>query len=476
MRLSPSAGLGLLSLALHLAAAPRYGWHRDELYLLACGQRLAWGGVDHAPLAPALSRLQALVLGPTAAGQRVADAVAVALVAWLTGRFTRRLGGDRAAEAWAAGSVVIAPVFWWAGGVHGTLAFDQLAWLCAGLLVCRLAEAARPRDWILLGLVMGLGFLNKHTILLGAAACGLALVTSPARRALASPWPWLGVGLALVVASPDLLWQAAHRWPAVDFAQASREAIAARTPRFMVLLAQPRLLHPLGFVVAVAGLLAGAQRGAPPALRAGTTLMVAGLLLVTAVGGKPYYAAPFWPLALAAGATVLTPRLSSTARRVVAGAWVLGGVAVGLSTLPLLPPAIQHRWGLTALHPDLVQFADWQEVARQILAVQRPDERVLTDSYGTAAALERYDPLARLPLSGANSWWQWGPGEVPDGVLAVGYPRALLERIFLEVAPAGEVRHALGLDNRFDFPRTIYRCRGWRRPVEAVWPELRRFD
>src|SRR2546423_13933031 len=50
------AALAGLDLAAHLALAGRYGFHRDELYLLACGRRLAWGSLDHAPLAPAPSR------------------------------------------------------------------------------------------------------------------------------------------------------------------------------------------------------------------------------------------------------------------------------------------------------------------------------------------------------------------------------------------------------------------------------------
>ena len=50
--------------ALHFFAASRYGYFRDELYYAACGQHLAWGYVDHAPL--------------------------IAVIAW----FVRRLFGD----------------------------------------------------------------------------------------------------------------------------------------------------------------------------------------------------------------------------------------------------------------------------------------------------------------------------------------------------------------------------------------------
>jgi hypothetical protein len=55
--------LAIAATCLHFAFSGRYGYFRDELYYAACGQHLAWGYVDHAPLAPFLARLSRFLLG-----------------------------------------------------------------------------------------------------------------------------------------------------------------------------------------------------------------------------------------------------------------------------------------------------------------------------------------------------------------------------------------------------------------------------
>src|SRR5215813_5275314 len=44
------ACFAITACVVHFLFNGRYGYFRDELYYAACGQRLAWGYVDHAPL------------------------------------------------------------------------------------------------------------------------------------------------------------------------------------------------------------------------------------------------------------------------------------------------------------------------------------------------------------------------------------------------------------------------------------------
>src|SRR5258708_694990 len=92
----------LLLAALLIAFSGRYGYHRDELYFLACGRRLAWGYPDQPPLVPVIARLVSGLAPASLVVLRLPSAVASAVLVLLTGLIARELGAERAAPALAA--------------------------------------------------------------------------------------------------------------------------------------------------------------------------------------------------------------------------------------------------------------------------------------------------------------------------------------------------------------------------------------
>src|SRR5438477_536329 len=87
----------LAKLAIHFIFNRGYGYFRDELYYLACGQHLAWGYVDQPPLTPLIGRISRGLFGDSLSSIRLFPALAggakIALTAWIA----RELGG----RAWA---------------------------------------------------------------------------------------------------------------------------------------------------------------------------------------------------------------------------------------------------------------------------------------------------------------------------------------------------------------------------------------
>jgi 4-amino-4-deoxy-L-arabinose transferase-like glycosyltransferase len=80
-------------------------------------------------------------------------------------------------------------------------------WAVAGFCFWAALRRGRLMYWIVLGLTIGLAFWAKYFVLVLAVPLALfLLIDRDARRALATPGPYVTVAVALVVAAPHLLW------------------------------------------------------------------------------------------------------------------------------------------------------------------------------------------------------------------------------------------------------------------------------
>jgi 4-amino-4-deoxy-L-arabinose transferase-like glycosyltransferase len=277
-----------VELAVQLAFANGYGYHRDELYFRTAGRNPAFGYDDQPPLTPLLGRLGEALFGETPRGLRVLSALAVALVVVLVALLARELGAGRHGQLVAAGATA-ASGFVVVGHLLSTSTFDLLLWTAVILVVAMILAGRDPRLWLAVGLLVGIGLQNKHLILLlvVALAAGLAL-DRRLLEALRSRWLWLGAAVALALWLPNLLWQATNGWPQLELAQDIREDEAGESRATLVpfqLLVTGPLLVPI-LVAGLWGLFRDAQLRpwrsfafAYPAL----------LVLLLAVGAKPYY-------------------------------------------------------------------------------------------------------------------------------------------------------------------------------------------
>jgi hypothetical protein len=205
-------------LLLLLATANRYGYHRDELYFRVAARHPAWGYDDQPALTPLLGRFSESMFGTDPRGLRVLSAIAIALAVVLVTLIARELGAGRRGQAVAALSTGASGAAMAVGHLLSTTTFDVLAWLTVIFLVARILGGGDTRQWLLVGLVGGIGLENKQTVLLliAALACGCLL---DRRWALVrSPWLWAGAALAFALWSPNLIWQAQHGWPQLELA------------------------------------------------------------------------------------------------------------------------------------------------------------------------------------------------------------------------------------------------------------------
>jgi dolichyl-phosphate-mannose-protein mannosyltransferase len=258
------------------------------------------------------------------------------------------------------------------------------AWSWALVFLAEALLDERRMAWLPAGLCTGLALDSKYSaafLLLGAGVMLLALPRG--RRALASPWPWLGLALAALITAPVWVWNAEHGWVSFLFQTAGRVEHARGLSPWNVLgligsqlvLALPPLVWVWGreAVRAVPRMLRGAL--APEELfLAAFSLVPAVVLLVVSLGAvvKPNWPFPLW----VAGALW-------AARR--SGPWLL--------RWNLAASAVVHALVLVELFAYPVRLGDdtwvgWRGLREETRARLGPGELAFSaDDYKTTAEL-----------------------------------------------------------------------------------------
>ena len=117
----------------------------------------------------------------------------------------------------AAVAAAIAPLSLAQGALFEYVSFDYLWWVLIAYCLIRFSGTTSRVWWLGIGAVAGLGLMTKYTVGFYLLALAGALLVTPARRYLRSRWLWAGVGLALLIWLPNLVWQAQHGFVSLKF-------------------------------------------------------------------------------------------------------------------------------------------------------------------------------------------------------------------------------------------------------------------
>jgi 4-amino-4-deoxy-L-arabinose transferase-like glycosyltransferase len=478
----PVAATALALAALLVAFSGRYGYHRDELYFLACGRHLAWAYPDQPPLVPLIAWLMSDLAPGSLVVLRLPSAAASAALVVLTGLIAREFGAQRRAQALAAVCVAVAPLVIGAGHLLSTTTFGLPFWALAGWLIVRILRTGNDRLWLAVGLVTGAGLFASDLIgfFLFAVVAGLA--AAGPRRPFGSPWLYAGGAIALAMWAPYLAWQAGHGWPELAVAASiAGGGSGTSAPRWTLVPYQFVLVGVWLSPIWAAGLVR-LLRGGP--LRWCRALGIAWIVLVavfTLTGGKPYYLGGMFPLLLAAGAQ---PALdwARGGRAALLTAAVALNLSVILVTLPVVPAADVHSTPIVALNYDAGETIGWPAYVRQIAAVyrslpaaRRPETIVLGSNYGEAGAVDQFGRADGLPAAYGvhNGYWYWGPPPASaTAAVAIGFDQQTLTPVCGTLRLAARLNNGLGVhDDEQGAP--IWVCSALRGPWSAIWPRLR---
>ena len=402
----------LLKFLIHLLTLSNYGLHRDEYLYLEEGRRLAWGFMEVPPVTPFFGCL-AQLLGDGTFAVRIFPVLAGVIMLWLVFKILEVLQAGKTAVIFAGVSFLIAPAFLRSHGLLMPVVFEQLLWTLLAFLTLKIIKNDRPQYWYAFGSALGAAWLTKYAVVFFGISLLVGILLSPHRKLLQSRHFFAALGLALLIAAPNIFWQYNHNFPVLHHIEdlAGSQLQNVITLRF---LGDQLLFFGAAALVWIAGLYGLFFNPKLRPYRAFGWAYFVLILLFVVLKGKSYYTLGIYPTLLAFGAVQCGFFFRKIQTKVIVLSLMviinLPLIPFGAPVLPL-PTMKKYATSFTKItgfdnvliwedgqKHDLPQdFADmtgWEELPGRVAAVYHalpPDERsktiILAGHYGQAGVL-----------------------------------------------------------------------------------------
>ncbi len=498
-----SVSLFTLFIHLYTNLFAGYGIFRDEFYYIACTNHLSAGYVDQPPLSIYLLAFAKWIIGESLFAIRLIPAVTAAVTVYFTGLLTARIGGKAIAVSVAGITLAFSPIFIGMNSIFSMNTFDHFFWVLSAYFVVRIVQENKPVFWILLGVTLGLGMMNK--ISMGWFGAGLlaGLLFTPSRTYLRSRWPYLAALIAFLIFSPFIIWNITHDFAHLEF---MRNAITYKyntlTPVDFI-SGQLLLSGPASILIWLPGLLyLLISKEVKKYKILAIIFLTTFIILVLNWHSKAEYLASAYPLVYSGGGLfiekIFKGKLYGWIQYAVISLIVLTGLIAMPVALPVLPVEtfISYSASLGITHQnsehkelsELPQFyADmfgWEDMAKTVASVYKtiPDSEkagtiIFADNYGEAGALEYYSCRYQLPpvVCPHNSYWYWAnPDEQKiKTVIVIGGNiqdhRSTCKNVTL--AAVHKTKYSMPYENNLP----VYICRDIYRSIKVIWQQAKLF-
>ena len=484
----------------HALGNAHYGFFRDELYFIICGQHPQWGYVDQPPVVPLLAAFTQLG-GHSLFLLRLVPALCAAAGVYVTCLLVLEFGGSVFAQALASLAFLFAGVLLSFGQKVGPDEIGLWAWPLLALLLVRIVKGGDPRLWLAAGLAGGIAIESKYAVLFFLVALFIGLALTPQRRILASWWFAAGAALMLVIAMPNFLWQAHYDFPMWELLRNGQNGKNVIVGPLVYLLQEVLITNLFLFPVWVIGLYWLLRNGTFRFLGYAYVILIVEMIVFH---GKHYYPADVYPILIAAGGVQIeswTARIVPARVAILAYTLVLGPAFIPYSLPILSEPAFvtyqdrlgevlpipkstlatEHNRETSTLPGDWADMHGWPEMAATVKSVydslpasDRAAAVVFGGNYGEASAVAFFTPGIPV-ISTHNQYWLWGPDGYDGRVLVQINGTCWAKQHYFASRTIATVIHAswaIGYEN--EIPVNI--CRGLKIPVARLWSESKSYE
>lgn len=281
--------------------APDNAWelHRDEYLYMAQGLHPDWGYLENPSMIGWLGYLSHLA-GGSLFWVKFWPALIGAFTLIFTAALAEEFGGGLFAQVLASLGILLTAYL----RIHYLFQpnmLDILAWLLIAYFLVRFINTKKSSYLYLLALSIAFGIWSKYSVVFFLVALFLSLLLTRHRNIFTNRHCWITAALALILITPNILWQWSHNWPVIHHMKELQDTQLQYISSETFLKEQALMLLPVLFVW-TSGLAWLFSRSEYRVL-AFTWLFT--ILLLLAGSGKGYYALGAYPMLLSAGGKVL---------------------------------------------------------------------------------------------------------------------------------------------------------------------------
>jgi MFS family permease len=421
-----------------------YGYFIDEFYYIACANNPAAGYVDQPPLAPLLLTVFQFIFGNSIYAIRVLPALGQAATVFTTGLVAREIGGGKLAQFLAACALAATPVLIAFGGFYSMNAFEPLLATLLMLYAVKMIKENNSRHWITLGIIMGVGMMNKHTFGVFIIAFIISLILAGKWKLIFNKWFVYGGLCGFIIFLPNIIWQIINNYPSLEFYRNISVDKNVYTPPLQFIMGQVMNFSPSTIPMWVAGFLFLLFSKSNKEYRFLGFLFL-GLFLFMMLSGtsRADRLAFAYPAAFVGGGVFFERVFSKYNYKILKIAFVIFLFSGLVLALPIILPYFSYETvlaqtkllginteiekGKKPLIPQLLaDRIGWEEKFKLVLSAYNSlsdeDKKhtiIAAGNYGQAGALELFGKENKLPpvACSHNNYYLWSKNRVNGNIL-----------------------------------------------------------
>lgn len=364
------------------------------------------------------------------------------------------------------------------------VAFNQLFWTLGFYFIIKFINTQHRKFLILLGITLGVGLMNKYTILVWAFGVFVGLFFYKNGMVYRNKWLYISALISLLIFLPNISWQVEHGFPFVKHLQILKKEQLDNLSPFGFGLEQ--LKFPFTLIISLFGVVAFMVGKNLKNYRAVGIAVLVIFCTMWLLNSKAYYVFGIYPVLFAGGAVKIESLLHKKPNWIYAVALI-----VLIPTIPFIPYATpvlpierfieytgkQEVNGRIELTDDYADMFGWEEQVKLVDSVYQslnPSERkngiIWAENYGEAGAIQILGNKYGLPnpISRHGSFWLWGYDDKNASVcISIGNERASVEQVFEEVQLIKIIKHKYAIDEENAIP--LYICRRPKIKIDKWW-------